>query len=85
LWYFDLQIPEVGNEQDRVFHVLDQQGSDHSGPLLMFKPREHAERTCAMLLWSELASVSEILIKVQRICWSRPYAIGQTVLVEPDR
>jgi hypothetical protein len=32
----------MGSDQDKVFHMLDQQGSDHSGPLLVFKPRDHA-------------------------------------------
>jgi hypothetical protein len=47
LWYFDLHIPDAvenGTDQDKVFHMLDQQGSDHSGPLLMFDPRDHAEK-----------------------------------------
>jgi hypothetical protein len=34
----------MGNDQDKVFHMLDQQGSDHSGPLLVFKPRDKAEK-----------------------------------------
>jgi hypothetical protein len=46
LWYFELRISdklEMRSEREKVFHMLDQQGSDHEGPLLMFEPRRHAE------------------------------------------
>jgi hypothetical protein len=33
----------MGSEREKVFHMLDQQDSDHEGPLLMFEPRGHAE------------------------------------------
>jgi hypothetical protein len=34
---------EMGKDRDKVFHLLDQFASHHEGPLLRFKPREHAE------------------------------------------
>jgi hypothetical protein len=42
-----MQMPdamEMGNDRGKVFHMLDQQGSDHAGPLLVFKPRVDAEQ-----------------------------------------
>jgi cytochrome P450 len=39
LWYFDIEVPEDVAEQAKVFEMKDQQGSDHSGPNLYFRPR----------------------------------------------
>lgn len=40
LWYFDIEVPGDTGEQGKVFEMKDQQGSDHSGPELRFRPRE---------------------------------------------
>tara|TARA_R110002003_G_scaffold79_7_gene7065 strand:- start:3738 stop:5105 length:1368 start_codon:yes stop_codon:yes gene_type:complete len=40
LWYFDIEMPEGVEGEDKVFKMKDQQGSDHSGPNLRWRPRE---------------------------------------------
>jgi cytochrome P450 len=40
LWYFDFKPSLAEDLEVKVFHMLDQQGSDHKGPLLEFKPRD---------------------------------------------
>ena len=40
LWYLDIEMSEDIGEQSKVFEMKDQQGSDHSGPELRFRPRE---------------------------------------------
>ncbi|KAH8728260.1 cytochrome P450 [Phaeosphaeriaceae sp. PMI808] len=39
LWYFDFAPARNEHVALKVFHMLDQQGSEHYGPLLDFKPR----------------------------------------------
>lgn len=40
LWYFDFELDKMEDSRTKVFHLLDQQGSEHYGPLLRFKPRD---------------------------------------------
>jgi cytochrome P450 len=44
MWYFDFKAAESEDMENKVFHMLDQQGSEHSGPLLKLAPREGVER-----------------------------------------